>query len=92
MVAPQWDHEGGFVLPHFEVGILDDNDEPLPVGKPGQVVVRPNEPGVMADGYFGMPERTPASRSNLWFHTGDIGRMDEEGDSISCTGLASASA
>ena len=79
VVAPQWDHEGGVVLPHFEVGILDDNDEPLPVGKPGHVVIRPNEPGVMADGYFGMPDRTLASRRNLWFHTGDIGRLDEEG-------------
>ena len=33
----------------------------------------------MADGYFGMPERTLESRQDLWFHTGDIGRMDEDG-------------
>ena len=79
VVVPQWDHEGGMVLPHFQIGILDDDDEPLPAGMPGHVVVRPNEPGVMADGYFGMPERTLKSRRNLWFHTGDIGRLDEEG-------------
>lgn len=79
VVAPQWDHDGGIVLPHFEVEIHDDNDEPVPAGKAGQVVVRTREPGVMADGYFGMPERTLESRRNLWFQTGDIGRMDEEG-------------
>jgi crotonobetaine/carnitine-CoA ligase len=33
----------------------------------------------MADGDFGMPERTLASRRNLWFQTGDIGRMDADG-------------
>ena len=33
----------------------------------------------MADEYFGMPEKTVASRRNLWFHTGDIGWMDAEG-------------
>ena len=33
----------------------------------------------MSDGYFGMPARTLESRRNLWFHTGDVGRLDEEG-------------
>lgn len=79
VAVPQWDHDGAIVLPHFEVQIHDDEDEEVPRGKPGYVVVRPKEPGVMADGYFGMPERTLASRRNLWFQTGDIGRMDEEG-------------
>lgn len=79
VVIPQWDHPGGIVLPHFEVQIHDDNDEPVPPGQPGHMVVRPLEPGVMSDCYFGMPERTLESRRNLWFHTGDIGRMDIEG-------------
>ena len=79
VVAPQWDREGGIVLPHFEIAILDDDDELLPPGKPGHVAVRPKEPGVMSDGYFGMPERTAESRRNLWFHTGDIGRLDDDG-------------
>lgn len=43
------------------------------------MVIRPREPGVMSDGYFGMPERTVESRRNLWFHTGDIARIDEDG-------------
>ncbi len=79
VVVPQWDHPGGIVLPHFEVAIHDDNDDPLPPDTPGEMVIRPLEPGVMADGYFDMPEKTLESRRNLWFHTGDIGRMDDEG-------------
>lgn len=79
VVVPQWDHPGGIVLPHFEVAIVDDNGDPLPPDTPGELVVRPLEPGVMSDGYFGMPERTLESRRNLWFHTGDVARLDAAG-------------
>lgn len=79
VVVPQWDHPGGIVLPHFDIAIVDEHGDPLPPNTPGELVVRPLEPGVMSDGYFGMPERTLESRRNLWFHTGDVGRMDEEG-------------
>jgi len=79
VVVPQWDHPGGIVLPHFDIAIVDEHDDPLPANTPGELVIRPLEPGVMSDGYFGMPERTLESRRNLWFHTGDVGRVDEEG-------------
>lgn len=79
VVVPQWDHPGGLILPHFDVAIHDENDDPVPPGTPGEMVIRPREPGVMSDGYFGMPERTVESRRNLWFHTGDIARIDEDG-------------
>ena len=42
VVAPQWDHPGGIVLPHFEVSIHDENDDPLPAGQAGEMVVRPS--------------------------------------------------
>ena len=79
VVVPQWDHPGGIVLPHFDVAIVDEHDEILPPGQAGEMVIRPLEPGVMADGYFGMPEKTLETRRNLWFHTGDIAKMDEDG-------------
>jgi crotonobetaine/carnitine-CoA ligase len=79
VVVPQWDHPGGVVLPHFEVAILDDNGDRLPPNTAGELVVRPLESGVMSDCYFAMPERTLESRRNLWFHTGDVARLDEEG-------------
>jgi len=79
VVTPQWDHPGGNVLPHYEVCIVDENDDPVPAGVQGEMVIRPLEAGVMSDGYFGMPDKTVETRRNLWFHTGDIGWMDEEG-------------
>lgn len=79
VVVPQWEHEGGIVLPHFEVEIHDQHGDPQPPGVAGEMVIRPREAGVMSDGYFGMPERTVESWKNLWFHTGDIARLDEEG-------------
>ncbi len=79
IVAPQWDHAGGVILPEFEVAIFDDNDDPVPHGVAGEMVVRSREPGVMSDEYVGMPEATMKSRRNLWFHTGDIAKLDEEG-------------
>ena len=79
VVVPQWDHPGGLVLPHYELAIVDDNDEPLPPGQDGEIVIRPREPGVMSDEYVGMPDKTMESRRNLWFHTGDIGRLDAAG-------------
>ena len=79
VVIPQWDHPGGITLPHFEIAIVDDNDDPLPPDTPGELVIRPLEPSVMSDGYFKMPQRTVESWRNLWFHTGDIARIDKDG-------------
>ncbi|MEM7302591.1 MAG: AMP-binding protein [Pseudomonadota bacterium] len=79
IVAPQWDHPGGIVLREFEVMIADDQGDPVPVGQSGEMLVRSKEPGVMSEEYFGMPEETLRSRRNLWFHTGDIAKLDEEG-------------
>ena len=79
VVVPQWDHPGGIVLPHYEVAIVDEYDDPVPPGQDGEMVIRPREPGVMADGYFGMPDKTLETRRNLWFHTGDIGCLDAQG-------------
>jgi crotonobetaine/carnitine-CoA ligase len=79
VVAPQWDHPGGLVLPQFDIAIVDDNDNPVPAGCDGELVIRNKEPGVMSDEYFGMPDKTLESRRNLWFHTGDIARLDDAG-------------
>lgn len=64
----------------FEVDILDpDTDEPVPVGKSGEIVVRPKSAWTTFLGYHAMPERTVEAWRNLWFHTGDAGRRDEHG-------------
>ena len=79
VAVPQWNHPGGIVLPHYEVAIVDENDDIVPPGTDGEIVIRPLEPGVMSDGYFGMAQETLETRRNLWFHSGDIGRMDSRG-------------
>ena len=80
MVAiPLFDTPGGRVLDTHEVAIFDESDDSLPTGEVGELVIRPTEPGVMFSGYFGMPEETLASWRNLWFHTGDLARLDDDG-------------
>jgi crotonobetaine/carnitine-CoA ligase len=64
----------------YEVQIVDGDDEPLPRGEVGEIVVRTKFPWIVTHGYFGMPERTIEAFRNLWLHTGDAGRFDEEGN------------
>lgn len=64
----------------YDVQVVDDDDEPLPVGQSGQILVRTKLPWTVTPGYLGMPERTVEAFRNLWFHTGDIGRFDEAGN------------
>ena len=63
----------------FDVMIVDDEDNELPPGQAGEIVVRPRKPLVMFEGYWKRPEDTLKLYRNMWFHTGDIGKFDEEG-------------
>jgi carnitine-CoA ligase len=64
---------------YFDVRIFDDGDNELPRGTEGEIVVRPKRPHTMFEGYWGRPEATVATSRNWWYHTGDIGRVDDEG-------------
>jgi crotonobetaine/carnitine-CoA ligase len=61
----------------FDVRIFDDDDNECPVGTDGEIVLRPKRPQVMYQGYWGRPEETVSTGGNFWYHTGDIGRIDE---------------
>ncbi len=63
----------------FDVRIFDDHDDELPRGTEGEIVLRPKRPHTMFEGYWGNPEATVATSRNWWYHTGDIGRVDEHG-------------
>jgi crotonobetaine/carnitine-CoA ligase len=63
----------------FDVRIFDDADREVPTGEVGEIVARPQRPGAMFDGYWGRPADTLAAVRNLWFHTGDLGRLDAGG-------------
>jgi long-chain acyl-CoA synthetase len=66
----------GQAIPGVEVRILGDDDRPLPTGEAGEVCVR--GPGVML-GYYRMPDESARALRNGWLHTGDVGRLDEDG-------------
>ena len=63
----------------YQVRIVDENDEPVPANVPGEIVVRPKRAFAFFSGYYKRPEDTVEAWRNLWFHTGDRGRMDEAG-------------
>jgi crotonobetaine/carnitine-CoA ligase len=63
---------------YFDVRIFDDDDFELPRGTEGEIVIRPKRPHTMFEGYWGRPEATVATSANWWYHTGDIGRIDDE--------------
>jgi crotonobetaine/carnitine-CoA ligase len=63
----------------FEVKLVDDDDEEVAAGAIGEIVVRPKKPYIMMSEYYRMPEKTLEAFRNLWFHTGDYARQDEQG-------------
>ncbi len=63
---------------YFDVRIFDDDDNELPRGTQGEIVVRPRRPHVMFEGYWGRPDVTVETSRNWWYHTGDIGQIDDE--------------
>jgi crotonobetaine/carnitine-CoA ligase len=62
-----------------ELQIVSDDDDPLPTGEVGEICVRPLERGIIMAGYYKMPEATVRDTRDLWLHTGDRGRLDEDG-------------
>jgi crotonobetaine/carnitine-CoA ligase len=64
----------------YEFQVVDpDTDEPLPVGRVGEFVLRAKRPWLISPGYYGNPEATCRAWRNLWFHTGDSGYVDADG-------------
>lgn len=68
----------GKSLPIYEIKLLDDQDEEVPVGESGEIVFRPLEPFTMMLEYYNMPDKTLETFLNLWFHTGDLAKRDAD--------------
>ena len=69
----------GRPVPQYEAAVVDADDNELPPGEVGELVVRPQVPGVMMTGYHRQPEATLAAFRNLWFHTGDLATIEADG-------------
>ncbi|GHO93211.1 long-chain-fatty-acid--CoA ligase [Reticulibacter mediterranei] len=66
----------GTSIPGVELRIVDENDHEVPTGEVGEIIAR--GPNVM-QGYYNMAEATTETLRNGWLHTGDMGRLDEDG-------------
>jgi long-chain acyl-CoA synthetase len=60
-----------------EMKIFDDQDREVPRGERGEIVIRGHN---IMKGYFKRPEATAAAMRSGWFHSGDIGYVDADGD------------
>ena len=69
----------GRPVPQYEAAVVDADDNEVPAGTVGELVVRPRVPGVMMTGYHRQPEATLAAFRNLWFHTGDLATIADDG-------------
>jgi len=66
----------GKALLGLKVKIVDDNSEELPPNKLGEMIVS----GPMMKGYYNNPRATAEIIRDGWLYTGDIGRVDEDGE------------
>jgi long-chain acyl-CoA synthetase len=59
-----------------EVRIVNDNDEDLPAGQIGEILLRSPH---ISPGYLNLPEATEETYKDGWLHTGDLGYRDPGG-------------
>jgi ABC-type amino acid transport system permease subunit len=67
----------GVAITGTEVGIMDEEGRLLGDDEPGEIVVRGHN---VMKGYWGKPEATAQAIRDGWFHTGDIGKRDADGN------------
>ena len=67
----------GQAAPLAAIRLVDDYDNDVPTGEPGEILVRGP---VIFLGYDGQDEVTEHTFRGGWHHTGDVGRFDDEGN------------
>jgi long-chain acyl-CoA synthetase len=69
---------GSIGLPIYgvEMKVVDEGERDLPPGEVGEIVIRGHN---VMKGYYKRPGPTAEVMRGGWFHTGDLGRMDEDG-------------
>lgn len=71
---------GRVTTDRYEVILVDENDEEVPHGTPGEALVRAKRPWLLSAGYWNQPEWTVKAWRNQWLHTGDMLVRDEAGN------------
>jgi long-chain acyl-CoA synthetase len=66
----------GVPVPGVELRVVDDDDQDVPCGEVGELCCR--SPFLM-QGYWRAPELTADAVRGGWFHTGDLGYLDDDG-------------
>jgi long-chain acyl-CoA synthetase len=66
----------GTPIEKVEMKIVDETDHEVPQGEVGEIVIRGHN---IMKGYWGRPEATAEAIRDGWFHSGDMGRVDEDG-------------
>lgn len=66
----------GRALGSWQIRIVDDNGKNVPVNEPGEVIMK----GPIMTGYYGNPEATAQTIRDAWLYSGDIGKLDEDGN------------
>ena len=66
----------GQAAPNVDIRIIDDEGEELPVGEPGEILTRT---ATHMLGYWNNSAATIAALRNGWYHTGDVGYLDQYG-------------
>jgi len=66
----------GTPIEGIEMRVVDENDEPVAQGEAGEIVIRGHN---IMKGYWQRPDATAEAMRGGWFHSGDIGRTDEDG-------------
>jgi crotonobetaine/carnitine-CoA ligase len=69
----------GKLFDGFQARVADEDDNEVPDGTPGELLLRADDPFAMATGYFGMADKTVEAWRNLWLHTGDRVVRNEDG-------------
>jgi crotonobetaine/carnitine-CoA ligase len=70
---------GGRASPSADVAVVDEDDQPVAPGIAGEIVTRPKIPWTMMLEYYNNPAATVNAWRNGWFHTGDLGYLDDAG-------------
>ncbi len=71
----------GKPVPLYDIDLIDSDGNPVPDGKPGEIVVKTSEkvPCGLFLGYYNDDEKTKEVWHDGYYHTGDVAWRDEDG-------------